>query len=79
MGYHKIEIKKGVLGEISKITEEYQELIDANNQENKVLVICELCDLIGAIEAYSQKYNLSLPDLIKMMESTKSAFIEKKR
>lgn len=29
MGYHKLEITKGVLGQFSKITEEYEELSDA--------------------------------------------------
>lgn len=74
MSYHTIQIDKGVLGEFSKIKEEFQELEDAVNQENKVLQICELCDLIGAIEIYSEKFNLSLQDLIKMKDSTKNAF-----
>jgi phosphoribosyl-ATP pyrophosphohydrolase len=80
MGYHKTEITKGILGEFSKINEEFEELTDANNQDNKVLIICELCDLIGAIEAYStQNFNLSLDDLIKMKDATKSAFQDGKR
>jgi phosphoribosyl-ATP pyrophosphohydrolase len=79
-GYHKTIINKGVLGEFSKITEEIDELNDANNQNCKVLIICELCDLIGAIEAYSEnKFNLTLNDLIKMKDLTKSAFINGKR
>lgn len=80
MGYHKTKITKGILGEFSKINEEFEELTDANNQDNKVLIICELCDLIGAIEAYStQNFNLSLDDLIKMKDATKSAFQDGKR
>jgi phosphoribosyl-ATP pyrophosphohydrolase len=80
MGYHKNEITKGILGEFTKINEEFEELTDANNQDNKVLIICELCDLIGAIEAYStQNFNLSLDDLIKMKDATKSAFQDGKR
>jgi|LauGreDrversion4_2_1035121.scaffolds.fasta_scaffold3102198_2 NTP pyrophosphatase (non-canonical NTP hydrolase) len=80
MGYHKTKIKKGVLGEYSKIQEEVQELEDAVQQNAKVLIICELCDLIGSIESYSKKhYNLSLDDLIKMKNMTKNAFKSGKR
>lgn len=79
MGYHKTHIPKGVLGEISKISEEYYELEDAFNQDCKVLMICELCDMIGAIEAYAKNFNLSLQDLINMKNLTKSAFEEGKR
>lgn len=74
MSYHNVSIEKGILGEFSKIKEEFQELEDAVTQDNKVLQICELCDLIGAIELYSHKFNLSLQDLIQMKESTKNAF-----
>ena len=80
MGYHKRKIEKGVLGEYSKIQEEIQELDDAQEQGAKVLIICELCDLIGSIEAYAEnKFNLSLNDLVDMMNKTKSSFIEGKR
>lgn len=74
MGYHLIKIEKGVLGEFSKIREEFEELEDANKQSNKVLELVELCDLLGAIEAYANKNNLTLDDLIKMTKSTQSAF-----
>ena len=74
MGYHKIQIPKGVLGEFSKISEEYLELFDAVEQDNKILEICELCDLVGAIEAYANKFNLSLNDIIKMKDATANAF-----
>ena len=74
MGYHSKEIQKGKLGEFSKIKEEFEELMDANEQKNSVLEICELADLLGAIEAYAKKWNLSLGELNKMKESTKKAF-----
>lgn len=77
MGYHKKKIEKGELGEFSKISEEYDELLDALEQENPVLAICELCDLIGAIELFAhKKFNLSLESLIKMKTSTSNAFID---
>jgi hypothetical protein len=79
MGYHKKEITKGELGEFSKIQEEFEELKDAFEQKNKVLELCELCDLLGAIEAYAAKNNLTLGDLNKMKQATKEAFQEGKR
>lgn len=80
MGYHKRKIDKGVLGEFSKIKEEFNELEDAFEQNISPLVICELCDLVGAIEEYSiSKYNITLDELIKMKDLTKSAFKEGKR
>lgn len=76
MGYHKRKIKKGKLGEISKISEEYEELLDGVEQDNPVLILCELCDLIGAIEAYAEtKHKISLKSLMKMKECTKGAFL----
>lgn len=75
MGYHTIEIDKGVLGEFSKIKEEFQEAEDGFNQENPILVLCELADILGAIESFVENnFNLSLEDLIKMKDLTKSAF-----
>lgn len=74
MAYHTRKIEKGTLGELSKIKEEFEELIDANEQKNNILEICELCDLLGAIEAYAKKWNLTLKDLNNMKEATKKSF-----
>jgi CobQ-like glutamine amidotransferase family enzyme len=79
MAYHTKPIPKGTLGEFSKITEEFLELQDAADQQHPVLQICEMCDLIGAIEAYAKKYNLTLVDLIQMKESTRTAFRDGQR
>jgi hypothetical protein len=79
MGYHKTNIDKGIIGEFSKITEEYQELQDAYEQQNKILQICELTDLIGAIEEYAKQFNLTIEDLKSFSDMTKSAFKEGKR
>jgi hypothetical protein len=79
MGYHLKNIKKGRLGEFSKIQEEMEELSDAVDQNIPPLIICELCDMVGAIELYAKKWNLSLDDLVKMKNLTKSAFEEGKR
>jgi hypothetical protein len=79
MGYHLTNIEKGVIGEFSKVREEFEELQDAENQKCKGLIICELCDLVGAIEEYAKKYNLTLDDLKQFSDMTKSAFLEGKR
>ena len=79
-GYHLREIPKGVLGEFSKIKEEFTELEDAHEQDSKVLEICELTDLIGAIRYYAgNKFNLSLEDLIRFSMQTEQAFKNGKR
>ena len=78
-GYHKKDIRKGVLGEFSKIREEFEELADAVEQGNKVLAICELTDLIGAIKFYAKKHNITLKDLNIFSESTENAFKSGKR
>lgn len=80
MGYHRKQINKGVFGEASKIFEEVQEFEDALDQNAKIMELCELSDLIGAIEAYSKnKYGISLDDLILMKNLTKSAFEDGRR
>lgn len=79
MGYHKSIIPKGELGEFSKVREEFLELEDAFDSGNKILQICEMSDLIGAIELYARKFNLSLPDLIAMKNLTESAFKDGER
>ena len=80
MGYHTKEFKKGKIGEFSKIKEEFEELLDAFNQGDKVLQICELTDLVGAIDLYTRdKFNLNIKDLIKFSKKTQQAFKEGKR
>lgn len=75
MGYHTKSITKGVVGDFSKIEEEINELLDAREQGSKVLELCELSDLYGAIEAYLKKrYNLSMHDIKVMSDLTISAF-----
>ena len=73
-GYHNVRIKRGVLGEISKIQEELDELKDAEKQGVKILIFCELADLFGAIRAYAIKYGLKMADLHDMAKLTRKAF-----
>lgn len=80
MGYHRKDIQKGVIGEFSKIKEEFEELDDAVFQGDKVLQICELTDLIGAIEEFSlTKFNITLEELWRFSNKTKESFKEGKR
>lgn len=79
MGYHTKEIKKGILGEFSKIREEFEELEDAVLQEDTILTLCELSDMVGAIEEYLKRWNMNLATLQTFSDKTKSAFKENKR
>ena len=73
-GYHTTEIPKGKLGEFSKIEEEFFEAKDALEQENPIMVLLELSDMLGAIEEYCKKHNITLEDLAKMKVATSKAF-----
>lgn len=74
MGYHKNNIPKGVLGEVSKIQEEIFEFIDAKEQGIKIMEMLELSDIYGALEALAETYGLTMDDLKKMSERTKDSF-----
>ena len=52
MGYHNVEIKKGVYGEWSKVEEEIDEILDSLDQQLKPMLIIELCDCLGALKAF---------------------------
>ncbi len=56
IGYHTQKIEKGQLGEISKIQEEVDELSDAHKQGVKILMLCEVADVVGALEHYLEKH-----------------------
>ena len=76
-GYHKREIvAEGTLGELSKIVEELDELREAEEQSNKILMLCELADLYGAINLYleSKFPGFTMEDLAKMEACTREAF-----
>lgn len=73
--YHTVEIPKGVIGELSKVYEEVEELRDADKQDNPVLILCEIADILGALEEYTQKkYNIPISDIKKMTDLNKKAF-----
>ena len=81
MGYHKTKIKKGELGKLSKIQEELDELQDAQKQGVRILMLCEIADLIGAIQAYLDNHleGFKIQDALEMAGLTASAFKEGKR
>lgn len=74
MGYHVKAIPRGKYGEFSKIEEEFLEAKDALEQGNKIMALLELSDLVGAIEAYAKKFNMSLDEVLKMKNATQKAF-----
>lgn len=75
MGYHLRKIHKGKFGEISKISEELEELIDSKEQNSKIMMSVELSDLYGAIREFAKKeLNLSMKDLEVMADITQRAF-----
>ena len=73
-GYHTVKIAKGKIGYSSKIREELEELVDAENQNVKILVHCELADLYGALKAYALRVGLTMDDLKEMEALTHNAF-----
>ena len=75
-GYHMREIKKGTLGELSKIREELEEAEDAEEQGVDLMVLVELADMVGAIEAYLEKKcpHIDLDCLVSMAAVTRRAF-----
>lgn len=75
MGYHKNQIIRGEYGQFNKITEEYDELVDASQQNNKILILVELSDLLGAIDGYTRNhFNISIEDVLKMTKATQQSF-----
>lgn len=76
MGYHKKIIPKGVVGEISKIEEELEELKDAYLQNNKIMTLVELSDICGAIILFLKlKFpDITIGDVLKMSLATISSF-----
>jgi hypothetical protein len=80
-GYHIRNIDKGVLGEISKIREELDELEDAHEQGIRIMELNELADMFGAMEDFLLKYHpgTSMDDLRKMAHVTRRAFANGRR
>lgn len=80
-GYHINDIPRGEYGKSSKLLEEVLELVDSENQHNKIMCLLELSDLVGAIEGYLQCNfkEITLQDLITMAHATQRSFISGER
>ena len=76
MSYHLSNIDKGELGELSKIQEELDEAKDAESQMCPVMLLVELSDLLGAVDAYLSKHHptIGIIDLMLMANITARAF-----
>lgn len=76
-GYHIKDIVRGKFGEISKIEEELAELKDADEQGVKIMILCELSDMLGAMREYLVQHfpGITLKDLEDMSDVTRRAFL----
>ena len=66
--WHKKEIAKGVLGELSKIKEELEEALDAEEQGQILMLFFELSDICGAAGLVAEKLSngaITIDDLVK--------------
>jgi hypothetical protein len=74
--YHKKEISKGKIGEVSKILEEVQELQDAFQDGDRILQLIELSDIVGAIKCFLENYfnDFSIEELIYFANKTNESF-----
>lgn len=75
-GYHKAQISKAECGTVRKVIEEAFELIDAHSQDNRLMLLCELADMYGAIQKYLEKEHpsIKMEDLKALSDSTDRAF-----
>lgn len=80
-GYHKSGFVKYNTGTLLKIKEEINECIDAEKQNDKLLLICELADVIGAVKMYidNNDIGVTINDLDKFSQKTINAFKKGKR
>lgn len=72
--YHIRAIRKGTVGELSKIREELEELEDATVQGSKIMQAVELADLFGAVVHRGEALGLSETDLSHFSTITRRAF-----
>jgi hypothetical protein len=75
-GYHVREIPLGVYGQPSKIREELEELEDALGQENRIMALCELSDLYGALKGVAETLGTNMTEVATMAAATERAFLD---
>lgn len=73
-GYHMRPIPKYPIATTGKILEEAMEAMDAYEQGNKIMEICELSDIYGALRARAIAMGFSMGDLERMADATARAF-----
>lgn len=56
--FHQRVIKRGKYGELSKVLEEVEEAIDAEEQGHRLMLLIELSDIVGAVEGVLKKERL---------------------
>jgi phosphoribosyl-ATP pyrophosphohydrolase len=78
-GYHTREISKGEFGKSSKICEELEELLDAEAQGDRIMILCELSDIVGACGGLAESMGFTLDDVVAFSKKTSSAFKTGKR
>jgi hypothetical protein len=80
-GYHLAKIKRGRVGQVSKIQEEVDELADAHDQGSKILCLVELADIYGAMQMYIETNHpgTTMNDIHDMASITARAFRSGKR
>lgn len=62
--FHVSKIRQGTYGELSKIQEELDEAIDADEQGIDLMVLIELSDIIGAVAGVAEeRYAAHVPRL----------------
>lgn len=73
--WHVREIKKGIYGDLSKIQEELDEAVDSEEQDQKLMLLFELSDIIGAVGGVAEKLGFSLDELVKFSKLRKKVFL----
>lgn len=73
-GYHLRKIERGHLGSVTKVREELEELEDAIDQGVRIMALCEMADLYGALRALAERYDVTMLDLERMADVTERAF-----
>lgn len=66
--WHVRQIQKGIYGELSKIQEELDEAVDAEEQEQILMLFYELSDIIGAVGGVAKKYGMTLEQIYKFSQ-----------
>lgn len=63
MKFHRREIAKGTYGELSKVREEVEEAMDAEEQGQPLMLALELSDILGAVRAVAERHGWKFEDL----------------